>query len=187
MWRKAKTIHWKPFQEEWKTFSPVLTLCTFSKCIRNNRLAHGDTCGKTFTFLAVHSQGITCTGTMNASFSHLQRLFQEEKSSVVKLVPSSLTQKCLNPTATEKQNVKLMLKIFDQRNVAALEHFEQVWQVDSSGTRQFLQSLTVSHTRTSGCGLGTVGPTRRLDKNVIFLNQSDHTVAWWVEEVRART
>lgn len=123
-----------PFRRNEKLFFLFDTVHLF-KCIRNNWLAQNDV-EKTFTFPAVHGQGAP----MKASFSHLQRLFREEKSSTVKLAPS-LTQKCLNPTATEKQNVKLMLKIFDQRNIAALEHFEDVWQVDTSGTRQFLMTI----------------------------------------------
>ena len=34
-----------------------------------------------------------------------------------------------------------MLKIFDQRNALALEHFEKIWQVDTKGTREFILTI----------------------------------------------
>ena len=74
---------------------------------------------------------------MRASLRHVSKVYEEEKSSVVKLAPS-LNQKCLNPSSTEKQSVPLMLRIFDRRNAAALEHFGSKWQMDVSGTISFI-------------------------------------------------
>ena len=49
-----------------------------------------------------------------------------------------MTQKCLYPTNSERQNVKLMLKVFDRRNVVALSSFGPQWGVDVDGTCKFL-------------------------------------------------
>lgn len=106
------------------------------KCIRNNWLAQKDV-EKTFMFPSLEPFN---GPPLKAMFSHLRKLYSEEKSSTVKLAPS-LTHKCLNPTNLEKQNVSLMLKIFDQRNILALEHFEKTWQTDTSGTRQFIAMI----------------------------------------------
>lgn len=87
------------------------------KCIRNNWLTQKDA-EKTFLFPSTENK----QNMLRASFSLLRRLFHEEKSNLVKLAPS-LNLKALYPTSTEKQNVSLMLRIFNQTNVVALEHF----------------------------------------------------------------
>ena len=58
----------------------------------------------------------------------------------MKLAPV-LNLKALNPTSTEKQNVNLMMKVFDVRNVEVLRYYESKWGLDTKGTRQFLQIM----------------------------------------------
>lgn len=125
-----------PFSSSERLFFLFDTVHLF-KCIRNNWLNQKDV-EKTFSFPSLHSTGEGST--VKASFAHLQRLYDAEKSSTAKLAPA-LNHKSLCPTSTEKQNVKLMLKVFDQRNIIALEHFEKVWQTDTKGTREFLSTI----------------------------------------------
>ena len=105
------------------------------KCIRNNWLAQKDE-EMTFIYPSMHSSGCV----LKASFGHVRKLYFEEKTSTMKLAPA-LSSKALFPTATEKQNVKLMLKVFDQRNIIALENYEKEWHIDTLGTRQFLSII----------------------------------------------
>lgn len=155
------------------------------KCIRNNWLAQNDA-EKTFLFPSIETPICSNDVISRASFSHLRKLFCEEKSSPVKLAPA-LNQKCLYPTSTEKQNVSLMLKIFDQRNALALEHFEKIWQVDTKGTREFILTIeklwnivNVKHPhkhlrlRNEDCK----GVTSTCDNNVQFIQR----VIQWLHE-----
>lgn len=104
------------------------------KCVRNNWLAQLD---HEKTFLLPPCGSDHKAEHYKASFSHLRKLQSQEHSMTVKLAPA-LNQKSLYPTATERQNVNLMLKVFDDRNVLALEHYEKVWNIDTEGTRSFL-------------------------------------------------
>ncbi|GFU14695.1 transposable element P transposase [Trichonephila clavipes] len=54
-----------------------------------------------------------------ASFSSLFKIYNEEMNIIVKLAPK-LCLKALKPTNFEKQNVKLVLKFFEESNVTAL-------------------------------------------------------------------
>eukprot|EP00745_Piridium_sociabile_P000858 TRINITY_DN1054_c0_g1_i10.p1 TRINITY_DN1054_c0_g1~~TRINITY_DN1054_c0_g1_i10.p1 ORF type:complete len:707 (+),score=149.43 TRINITY_DN1054_c0_g1_i10:209-2329(+) len=125
-----------PFNVSEKLLFLVDTVHLF-KCIRNNWLAQKDPEKTKFLFPSLDNTGDMA---LKASFSHIRKLFCEEQSSAVKLAPA-LNPKSLNPTSTEKQNVKLMLNIFDQRNVIALQHFEKVWQFDTGGTREFVSTI----------------------------------------------
>ena len=59
----------------------------------------------------------------------------------MKLAPG-LSYKSLFPMSTEKQNVPLMLKIFDIRNNSSLKHFENKLGVDTTGTQNFITHMT---------------------------------------------
>jgi hypothetical protein len=56
----------------------------------------------------------------SAQFKHLEVLYQYEKKSLVKY-SNLLSNKVIYPTNIQKQNVKLALKIFDEKNIAALK------------------------------------------------------------------
>lgn len=124
-----------PFSPTERLFFLFDTVHLF-KCIRNNWLAQKD-CEKTLMFPSLYKQESTV---LKASFAHLKKLYCEEKASAVKLAPA-LNQKSISPTSTEKQNVKLMLKVFDCRNITALDHYEKSWQTDTTGTREFLKII----------------------------------------------
>ena len=58
----------------------------------------------------------------NASFSHLDVIYQLEQTSVIKQ-GNRLNDKCLHPYSIERQNVKLALRVFCDTTVASLRTF----------------------------------------------------------------
>lgn len=104
------------------------------KCIRNNWLGLSDS-AKTFIF-----QDVSNEGTRKASLSHVRQLHESEKDSIVKLAPS-LTQKALYPSNIERQNVKLVLQMFDEKVSVALNHIGQHSGRDVSGTQAFIDLI----------------------------------------------
>jgi hypothetical protein len=101
------------------------------KCIRNNWLGQKDV-ERTFTYPDFVSGNQLC----RASFDHLVKLYVSERESIVKMAPG-LSHKALYPSNLERQNVKLALKIFDDKVVVALEHFGRHKELDVSGTQSF--------------------------------------------------
>jgi len=83
------------------------------KCIRNNWLGQCDA-ENTFQFPDMND-GSIC----KASMSHLCQLYASEKDNYIKMAPC-LTYKALYPSNLERQNVKLVLKIFDEKTIIAL-------------------------------------------------------------------
>ena len=104
------------------------------KCIRNNWLGQSDT-ENTFTF-----PDFTTGSICRASLSHVRQLYDSEKDSIVKMAPG-LNRKALFPSNLERQNVKLALKIFDEKLIVALDHFGQHTGKDVSGTRSFVSII----------------------------------------------
>jgi len=78
------------------------------KCIRNNWLGQSDV-DNTFAFPDIED-GSIC----KASLSHLRQLYASEKDNYIKMAPS-LSYKVLNPSNLERQNVKLALRLFDEK------------------------------------------------------------------------
>jgi len=56
-----------------------------------------------------------------ASLSHLRQLYASEKDNYIKMAPG-LSYKALNPSNLERQNVKLVLKVFDEKTITAWAH-----------------------------------------------------------------
>ena len=100
------------------------------KCVRNNWLGQCDA-ENTFTFPDIND-GTIC----KASLFHLRELYKTEKDSIVRMAPG-LSYKALYPSNVERQNVKLVLKIFDEKTVAAVNHYGLQNHVDVSGTSTF--------------------------------------------------
>lgn len=75
-----------------------------------------------------------------ASFAHLKQLYDSERSATVKLAPD-LTCPALHPSNIQRQNVKLALKVFDEKNVAALQQFGKSLNCNFSGTENFICSI----------------------------------------------
>ena len=105
------------------------------KCIRNNWLGQTDG-DKTFLFPDFDSPDEL----FKASLSHLRLLHEEEKGKIVKTAPS-LTYKALYPTNIERQNVNLVLKLFNEKVVTAIGHYGSEKSVDCSGTQIFISLI----------------------------------------------
>ena len=104
------------------------------KCIRNNWLNQIDS-KQTFHFpdFIDHNKILT------ASVSDLKMLQNMEQESVVKLAPA-LNKKVLFPTSLERQNVNLCVRLFDQKNVAALKQYQlELKYSNVEGTICFLE------------------------------------------------
>ena len=80
------------------------------KCIRNNWLGQSDV-DNTFVFPDIADRSIC-----KASLSHLRQLYASEKDNYIKMAPG-LSYKALNPSNMERQNVKLVLKVFDEKTI----------------------------------------------------------------------
>ena len=78
--------------------------------------------------------------TAKACFAYLKQLYDSERSAIVKLAPS-LTFTALHPNNTQRQNVKLALKVFDEKNASALVEFGKTFHFDVSGTQNFILTI----------------------------------------------
>jgi len=107
------------------------------KCIWNNWLDQSDA-DNTFVFPDV-TDGSIC----KASLSHLRQLYASEKDNLIKLAPR-LSYKALHPSNLERQNVKLVLKIFDEKTITAVDTFGNNTGTDLSGTSKFLSIISTS-------------------------------------------
>ena len=130
---KSSIVH--PYCSDRKLFFLFDTVHLL-KSVRNNWLGQKD-CDKTFSFPSFPYSGTENTDVVTASFSHLRRLYASERDSIVKLAPS-LTYKALYPSNLERQNVKLALKVFDEKSVVALGEYGSQTGTDVSGTQTFV-------------------------------------------------
>ena len=124
------------------------------KSIRNNWLGQTDD-DKTLTFPGLPGSDLVGGTLHTASFAHLRALHSSEKDNFVKLAPN-LTYKALYPSNLERQNVKLALKVFDDKTIVALgEHGKQTG-TDVSGTQLFLRIILklwkILNVKTTGKG-----------------------------------
>ena len=80
----------------------------------------------------------------NASFSHLDVIYQLEQTSVIKQ-GNRLNYKCLHPHNIERQNVKLALRVFCDTTVASLRTFgpSQEQLLDWEGTQVFIKIIDI--------------------------------------------
>jgi len=69
-----------------------------------------------------------------------KQLYDSERCAIVKLAPS-LTFTALHPNNTQRQNVSLALKIFDDKYVSALAEFGKLFQCDVDGTQNFILTI----------------------------------------------
>lgn len=105
------------------------------KSIRNNWLNQID---QTFRYpnAATAVSGELC----KASFAHLKQLYDSERSATVKMAPG-LTYTALHPNRIQRQSVNLAVKVFDEKNVAALQQFGKSLSCDFSGTGNFILTI----------------------------------------------
>lgn len=100
------------------------------KCIRNNWETKKNI-NKTLYFPDMDDH----SNTLSAQYRHLELVYEKEKECLVKY-GHTLSTKVLYPSAIQKQNVSLALKIFNDNNIVALKHatkdlpdvFEQINQ-----------------------------------------------------------
>ena len=77
----------------------------------------------------------------SASFSDVRLLYNSEKESLAKLAPN-LTIKACFPSAVERENVKIVLKVFNELTVAALKLQNELFnQKDRNNTHDFVEML----------------------------------------------
>ena len=77
----------------------------------------------------------------SASFSDVRLLYASEKESLAKLAPN-LTIKACFPSAIERQNVKLVLKVFNELTLAALKLQNQLSNQEyRNNTHDFVEIL----------------------------------------------
>lgn len=105
------------------------------KCIRNNWINQVD------QTLRYPNECTAATGVLSkASFAHLKQIYESEKTAVIKLAPG-LTFTALHPNNLQRQNVGLALRVFDEKLVAALDHFGKSTNSDLSGTQNFISTI----------------------------------------------
>jgi hypothetical protein len=151
------------------------------KCVRNNWLGQRDV-ENTFVFPDMVDDKIH-----KASFSHLRKLYLSEKDNYVKLAPG-LSYKSLYPTNTERQNVKLALKVFDEKTVAALNQYGTNTGLDVSGTSTFIGIISrlwkIMNVKSTDKGRhkrdSDLDPIRSVnDEHVVFLRDVHNWIMKW--------
>ena len=114
------------------------------KSIRNNWLNQKDI-RKTFHFPIFQNIKLDyCVYPVqvnSASFSDVRLLYASEKESLAKLAPN-LTIKACFPSAIERQNVKLVLKVFNELTLAVLKLQNQLSNQEyRNNTHDFVEIL----------------------------------------------
>jgi hypothetical protein len=151
------------------------------KCVRNNWLGQCDS-ENTFLFPDMNTDNV-----LKASFSHLRKLYESEKDSLVKTAPG-LSSRVLYPSNIERQNVKSVLKVFDEKTIAGLQLFGAQNKVDVTGTGKFLEIVLrlwkILNVKSTGKGLhkrdSDSDPIRSVDAiNVGYLEQVHQWLIKW--------
>lgn len=126
-----------PFDKSQTIFLLFDTVHIF-KCIRNNWLNQTDS---NQTFIVPDFEDLASDKKHFACVSHLKILYREEENNLIKLAPA-LSKKVLFPTSLERQNVNLCCRLFDEKNIAALQERSRRKQSDEyNGTIMFLQTV----------------------------------------------
>lgn len=112
------------------------------KCVRNNWINQKDG-AQTLTYPDFDNEESAVLH--RASFVAVKELYDSEKACLVKLAPT-LSQKSLYPSSTERQSVRLMLSIFNEKVVAALGMFGDKEKNDVSkavifDTKRFIEII----------------------------------------------
>ena len=79
------------------------------------------------------SDGLLC----RASLSHVRSLYATEKDCFSQEAPG-LSYKCLYPSNLERQNVQLVLKLFNEKTIVGVTNHGAKSNVDVSGTTKFM-------------------------------------------------
>lgn len=153
------------------------------KCIRNNWLNQKNPI-QTFVIPSPSNFQVT----EKASLLPLKELYAKERNQYVKLAPG-LSEKVLFPTNLERQNVQLVVRLFDEKNVAAMKTMNIS---DVSGTVTFLEQIISwwhivnvksptkgIHLRQKECN--PIRQDSSTDPNLIFLSKFQQWLRAWEE------
>ena len=151
------------------------------KCIRNNWLNQKKPIQ---TFVIPSPSNLTIQE--EASLQPLKELYAKERKKCVKLAPG-LSEKVLFPNNLERQNVQLVVRLFDEKNVAALKTMNLP---GVSGTAAFLQQIMswwhIVNVKTPDKGVALrqaqCDPIRQdssTDPNLLFLTTFVQWLAAW--------
>lgn len=105
-----------PFKESSQIFL-LFDSVHIKKCLRNNWLNQKNP-EQSFYFPLMDNPSVI----MSANVKDLKDIYHREKNEILKLAPA-LSQKVLYPTSLERQNVNIALRLFDEKNIVALEKY----------------------------------------------------------------
>jgi hypothetical protein len=103
-------------------------------CMRNNWLGQSDT-DNTFLFPDMFSDNVS-----KASMSYSRKLYEIEKDSLVEMA-LGLTTRVLYPSNIERQNVMFVLRVFDEKMIARLQHYGAQNNIDVASTVNFFNQF----------------------------------------------
>lgn len=147
---RMNTYFFNPFSDEEQKIFVFFDTVHLFKSIRNIWFNQKDTF-QTFYFPEIPDDMQKCQlfpdPQMNelilhkASVNDLKKIFLEEERNIIKLAPS-LSRKVLYPSSIERQNVKLCIRLFDNKNVTALEEVHKNNLHLVKGTVTFLNLIS---------------------------------------------
>lgn len=170
-------IH-NPFDVQQRIYLLFDTVHLF-KSIRNNWLNQKN---RERSFVFPHFDNYNLL--LYANLSDLEKIYAKECNQIVKLAPA-LSRKVLNPSTLERQNVQLAVRLFDEKNIQALN---QCSDIDTNGTSEFLTIILhwwrIVNVRSPKSGYHQRDPFRdpireSSDKNVEFLSRFYDFLCSW--------
>ena len=119
----------------------------------------------------------------NASFSHLDVIYQLEQTSVIKH-GNRLNYKFLHPHSIERQNMKLALRVFCDTTVASLRTFgpSQEQLPNWEGTQVFIE-IILKFWNIVNVKTPFKGKLKRLDDANPISDLNDNRITWMTEFV----
>lgn len=123
---------------------------------------------------------------MSASVQDLKNIYFKERNEILKLAPA-LSQKVLFPSSLERQNVNIALRLFDEKNITALE---KLAKDGISGTAEFIKIFfpwwRIVNVRAPNTGVHKRDPFRDPirstdDKNLGYLEKFANFLKKWRE------
>ncbi|KAM7300812.1 uncharacterized protein ISCGN_016397 [Ixodes scapularis] len=136
---KVNTVYQHPSDQSRSLFF-ILDTVHVLKCVRNNWLNQRNS-SKCMFFPDINAAGDQ-PHVLTASFNALVELHERERNELVRLAPT-LCLKALKPSSLERQNVKLVLKIFNILTVAALRSTKAATLQHAKGTAEFINIIVM--------------------------------------------
>lgn len=137
--RKVDTVYKHPSDQSRPLFF-ILDSVHVLKCIRNNWLNQRNS-GKCMFFPDINGlPDKPCV--LTASFNTLLELHERERNELVRLAPT-LSLKALKPSNLERQNMKLVLKVFNTFTIAALNSAQAAGLQHAKSTADFISTVVM--------------------------------------------